>query len=57
MTNYKLSRFKDRDTRMVFGTILGGKMLGILGALALMQAFIWLFGNVAEAAGLQEAAA
>jgi len=57
MTNYKLSRFKDRDTRMVFGTILGGKMLGILGALALMRAFIWLFGNVAEAAGLQEAEA
>ena len=56
MTKYKLSRFKDRDTRKVFGTILGGKMLGILGALALMQAFIWLFGNVAEAAGLQEAA-
>jgi hypothetical protein len=57
MTKYKLSRFKDRDTRKVFGTILGGKMLGILGALALMRAFIWLFGNVAEAAGLQEAEA
>jgi Amt family ammonium transporter len=56
MTTYKLSRFKDRDTRKVFRTILGGKMLGILGAFAAMQAFVWIFGNVADAAGLQSAA-
>ena len=29
MTKYKLSRFKDRDTRKVFGTNLGGMMFGI----------------------------
>ena len=56
MTKYKLSRFKDRDTQKGVRHHPGRKMLGILGALALMQAFIWLFGNVAEAAGLQEAA-
>ena len=55
MTKYKLSRFKDRETRRVFGTILGGKMLGIVGAFAAMQAFVWIFGNVADAAGLQAA--
>jgi hypothetical protein len=29
MTKYKLSRFKDRDTRKVFGTILGEMMSGM----------------------------
>jgi hypothetical protein len=29
MTKYEHSRFKDQDTRKVFGTILGGMMSGM----------------------------
>jgi hypothetical protein len=35
----RLHRFKDRDTRRLFGVILGGKLLGVAGLLAGMKLF------------------
>src|SRR5919206_2022222 len=52
----KLGRFRERETRRVFGVILGGKMLGILGILGAMKAFGMLFENAAGASPLAQAA-
>jgi ammonium transporter, Amt family len=45
----KLRRFRERDTRRLFGVILGGKLLGVLSVLGLMKAFAWYFESAAGA--------
>src|SRR5262245_21615483 len=52
----RLQRFKDRDTRRLFGVILTGKLLGIAGLLAGMKLFAHLFETPAGAAPLGAAA-
>ncbi len=47
----KLRRLKERDTQKLWIILLGGKMLGILGVLAAMKGFGWLFQNAAWAQG------
>ncbi len=46
----------EKETRKLFGIILGGKMLGILGILAAIKSFTWLVGNVAHASPLAQTA-
>jgi Amt family ammonium transporter len=52
----RLQRFKQRDTRRVFATILAGKMLGITGALAAAKGLLWYFDTAVSAAPLHAAA-
>jgi Amt family ammonium transporter len=44
-----LSKVRDRDTRRLFGLVLGGKMLGILGLLGILKAFTFFFETAAGA--------
>src|SRR5262245_26001756 len=50
----KLGRFRQRETRRLFGVILGGKMLGVLTILGAMKAFAFLFESAAGAAPLAQ---
>src|SRR4051812_4223237 len=53
----KLRRLRaEKETRKLFGIILGGKMLGILGILSAIKGFMWIFGNVAHASPLAQTA-
>src|SRR5436853_1586859 len=52
----KLGRLRERETRRVFGLVLGGKMLGILGILGAIKAFGMLMENAAGASPLAQAA-
>src|SRR5436190_11484577 len=45
----KLARFKEKDTRKLFGAILGGKMIAILLLFGAMIGFNMLFGGSASA--------
>jgi Amt family ammonium transporter len=51
-----MHRFKEKDTRRVFRTVLLGKMLGILAVLGAMKAFGTFLGDPAGASPLQDAA-
>jgi len=42
-------RFRERDTRVVLATVLGGKLLGVASVLAVMKGFAWMFGGQAGA--------
>ena len=55
MITTKLRRFKEKDTRKLFGVLLGGKMLGIAGLLGAMKALAWLVGDPAGASTVQQA--
>src|SRR3954451_20533701 len=44
-----LRSFKDRETRRVFGLLLGGKMIAIVVLLGAMQAFNWALETPAGA--------
>jgi Amt family ammonium transporter len=52
----RLQKFRERDTRRVFATILGGKLLGIGAVLGMMKMFAVLFETPAGAAPLSEVA-
>src|SRR5437763_1228117 len=52
----KLGRFRQRETRRVFGLILGGKLLGIVTILAAMKTFGMLFDSAAGAAPVAQIA-
>src|SRR5437763_17089973 len=52
----RLGKFRQKETRRLFGVILGGKMLGILGILGAMKAFTILFESAAGAAPLAQVA-
>src|SRR5437868_13304850 len=52
----RLAKFRQKETRRLFGVILGGKMLGILGILGAMKAFTMLFEGAAGAAPLAQVA-
>ena len=54
---HRLERFRQRDTRRVFVTILAGKLLGVGTVLAAMKGFAWLFGAPAEPTAKSAAAA
>jgi ammonium transporter, Amt family len=45
----RLRRFRDKETRRLFGLILGGKMLGVVLVVAAMFAFNSFFGSPASA--------
>src|SRR5215831_10367551 len=45
----KLRKFRERDTRRAFVTLLAGKMLGIVGLLGVIKGFSWFFENAAFA--------
>jgi Amt family ammonium transporter len=45
----KLRKFRERETRRLFATVLAGKMLGIVGLLGVLKAFSWFFENAAGA--------
>ncbi len=49
MMRTRLQRFKDAETRRLFGVLLGGKLLGIGLILGAMKGFAWLFGDAAGA--------
>jgi len=51
----KLRRFKEKDTRRMFGVILGGKMLGIVLIFGAMIGFNMLLGGSASAQTSQAA--
>jgi Amt family ammonium transporter len=57
MRKRSLRRFKEKDTRRVFGALLAGKMLGIVTILTAVKGFGFFFGSVASAAPVQDAAA
>src|SRR5437763_4709540 len=50
----RLGKFRQKETRRLFGVILGGKMLGILGILGAMKAFTFLFESAAGASPLAQ---
>jgi len=51
-----VARLKERDTRKLVATILGGKMLGIVALLGVMKGFGWFFENAAFASPVAEVA-
>ena len=52
----KLSRFRQRETRRLFGVILAGKLLGIATILGAVKAYAFLFETAAGAAPLAQTA-
>lgn len=52
----RLERFKDKDTRRVFGAVLGAKMIGIVAIFGAMKVFGAFAGDVAGASPLQDVA-
>jgi Amt family ammonium transporter len=50
MIRTRLERLKQKDTRRLFAVILGGKMLGLLGVLAVMKGFVFFLDSPAAAA-------
>ncbi|MEY2571329.1 MAG: ammonium transporter, Amt family, partial [Acidimicrobiaceae bacterium] len=56
MIRKRLRRFREKDTRKLFGTILLGKMLGIVAILVTMKLFAFFFDSAAGATPLQDAA-
>ena len=52
----RLHRFRDGETRRLFGVILAGKLLGVAGLLGGMKLFAHLFEAQAGAAPLQDVA-
>lgn len=52
----KLRQFKDMETRRLFGVILAGKMLGIMGLLGAMKLFFFLVDTPAGATQFQQTA-
>ena len=54
MIRTRLQRLKEKDTRRVFGVVLGGKMLGLATLLGLIKLFTWVLGDAAGASMLQE---
>ena len=56
MIRTRLRRLKQRDTRRLVLTILGGKMLGIASLLGVIKGFAWLLDSAAGAAPLAQAA-
>ncbi|MBI2709891.1 MAG: ammonium transporter [Actinobacteria bacterium] len=57
MIRTRIARLRERDTRKLVAVLLGGKMLGVLGALALIKGVGWYFGSSAGAAVPGQAAA
>lgn len=55
MLGTRLRRFREEDTRRLFATVLGGKLLGVAAVLGLMKAAGWLAGDPAGAAVAQAA--
>jgi Amt family ammonium transporter len=53
MIRTRLQRLKEKDTRRLFGVILGGKMLGVGALLAAMKGLAWYFGAAAQATPLE----
>jgi len=49
MIKTRLNRLRERETQRLFGLLLAGKMLGILGVLGLGKAFLFLFDTAAGA--------
>jgi Amt family ammonium transporter len=49
MIRTRLRRLKERDTRRLFGVLLGGKMLGIATLLGLVMVLSFVFGGAAGA--------
>jgi Amt family ammonium transporter len=49
MRRRKLSQFKQRETRRLFGTLLAGKMLGVAAVLGTFWVFAWLLETPAGA--------
>src|SRR6476646_4601986 len=56
MLRPRLRRFKERDTRKLFGILLGGKMLGIATLLGLVKLISMALGGVAGATTMQTVA-
>jgi Amt family ammonium transporter len=56
MLRTRLRRFKERDTRKLFGILLGGKMLGIATLLGLVKLISMALGGVAGATTMQTVA-
>ncbi len=52
----RLRKFRQQETRRIFGLILGGKLLGILSILGVMKAFGMLFETAAGASALGQSA-
>src|SRR4051812_10820026 len=49
MIKGKLKRLREKDTRRIFFTILGGKMLGVVAILGAIKGFFWFFETAAGA--------
>jgi Amt family ammonium transporter len=56
MRKRSLRRFKEREVRKLFVTLLGGKMLGIASVLAAMKGFAFFFESAAGATPMQDVA-
>jgi uncharacterized membrane protein required for colicin V production len=54
MIRTRLRRLKQRDTRRLVLTILGGKMLGIASLLGVVKGFTWFLDSAAGAAPLAQ---
>ena len=52
----RLERFKEKDTRRVFGAVLAAKMIGIAAVLGGMKVFGTFLGDVAGASPVQDVA-
>ena len=49
MIRTRLQRLKERETRKLFGVILGGKMLGLVAVFGLMKLGLFLLDSPAHA--------
>jgi Amt family ammonium transporter len=55
MTSHFVATIKQRDSRRFFWTYLAGKMVGLIGVLAVIVGTFWLIGNVAGASTVGQA--
>src|SRR4051795_6090810 len=52
MITSRLARLKQKETRKLFAVVLAGKMAGVVGAIAAIKGFFWLFESAAGATPL-----
>src|SRR3954452_3416334 len=53
MITSRLARLKQKETRKLFAVVLAGKMAGVVGAVAAIKGFFWLFESAAGATPLE----